>query len=55
MPPSNLADDTLELRTVVLSSAWEIEWSFLRKNLCAKPLVDIDALLDAHAKSSKHD
>jgi hypothetical protein len=48
-------DDLLKFRTVVLVLTQEMERLLLAENLAAQVAVSVDAVFDAHAKSTEHD
>jgi hypothetical protein len=51
----DVLDDLLKFRTVVLVLTQEMERLLLAKNLAAQVAVSVDAVFDAHAKSTEHD
>jgi hypothetical protein len=51
----NLSNDSFQFCTVVLVLTQEMERLLLAKNFAAQAAVSVDAVFDAHAKSTEHD
>lgn len=55
MSSYNVFDDSLKFRAIILILTQEMERLSLFENFTAQVAVRVDAVFDAHAKSSKHD